>query len=319
MNNNTKYIAWGCSKILEICYKENNIKFNFIIDKNYKKKFFRNIKVYSNPKILEKQKNFIIVIFAVSNSGLRSISEELNNLGYTYNKNYIFYSDFYEKSFKVRLKKFNLKFDKKLMNLVKSLSLNSIKSIHSNIFGLYFYLLLINKTKNQNGNIAEIGCYEGGSSLAAIQVFSNLKKFFYLIDTFEGFPQHSLSEKDKKNVKKGDYKVTKLFSDVAMPLQMIQNIKLIKAPVPEAFEKIKKNSKFSVVFFDCDLYNPAVDTLNFFWKKLCKNGFIMLHDYYYEKNGYEGVKKAVDLFIKKNNNLKILKIPHALSVVIKKN
>ncbi len=318
MKNNINYVAWGCSKILEICYKQNNTKFKFIIDKNFKKKHYQNLKVFKNPNILKKQKNLMIVIFAVSNSGLRSISEELNGLGFHYGRDFMFYSDFYDQSFKLYLKKFNLKFDNEIMTLAKTLSLNSIKSIHSNLFGLYLYLYLIKKTKNQNGKIAEIGCYEGGSSLAAAQVFNSKKKTYYLIDTFEGFPQHSLSKKDKKNVKKGDYKVSKLFSDVALPLEIFENIKLIKMPVPSAFVKIKKDSKFSVVFFDCDLFKPAVDTLNFFWEKMCKNGFIMLHDYYYEKNGYEGVKIAVDSFLKKNKNCEVLKVPHAMSVIIKK-
>jgi O-methyltransferase len=55
------------------------------------------------------------------------------------------------------------------------------------------------------------------------------------------------------------------------------------------------------VFFDCDLYQPACDTLDFFWSKLSKGGLFLLHDYFYEPGGFSGVKKAVDEFSKLKN------------------
>ena len=278
------------------------------------------MKVYNDTKILKKFKKNLVVIFSVSNSALLEISKKLNQLGFEYNKDYIYYSDYLEFIFKEKLKKYKISFNKDLVDYAKSYSLISNKAIHSTIYGLYLYLYLINKTKNIKGNIAEVGSYECGTSLAAMHsmIFFKKKKYISIFDTFEGFP--SVSAFDKK-VSKGHFNIKINYSDLSLPLMMHKNfIKIYKGPVPQTFKQVPKKEKFSVVFHDLDLYVPTKKSLEFFWKRLSKGGYFIIHDYFYEKNGYKGVSKAVDDFINKNksSDMKIMKFPECLSVIINK-
>lgn len=315
-----KFIGWGCSKIYEVNAVDIKKDFIFFVDSSFKKKKYLGLDVYNDFKILKKFKKNLVVIFSVSNSALFEISKILNQLGLKYNKNYIYYSDYMENIFKKRLNKYKINFNKDLVDYSKSYSLISNKAIHSTIYGLYLYLYLINKTTNIEGNIAEVGSYECGTSLAAMHsmIFFKKKKFISIFDTFKGFP--SVSSFDKK-VGKGHFNIKINFSDLNLPLMMHKNfIKIYKGPVPQTFKRVPKKEKFSVVFHDLDLYVPTKKSLDFFWKRLSSGGYFIIHDYFYEKNGYKGVSKAVDDFINKNSssNMKIMKFPECLSVVINK-
>lgn len=52
------------------------------------------------------------------------------------------------------------------------------------------------------------------------------------------------------------------------------------------------------MFYDCDLYQPALDTFEYFWDKIIPGGFMLVHDYIAEEGGFTGVKKATDEFFK---------------------
>ena len=81
-----------------------------------------------------------------------------------------------------------------------------------------------------------------------------------------------------------------------------KDIKLLKGDIVKTVKKIKKKQKYSVVFMDCNLYEPHKKALSFSWKYLSKNGQIFLDDYFSLK--YPGARIAVDEFCKEKLNLK---------------
>ncbi len=54
-----------------------------------------------------------------------------------------------------------------------------------------------------------------------------------------------------------------------------------------------KDTVFSFVHLDADLYLPTIEGLKFFYTRLSPGGVIMVHDY---NHNWDGVKKAVDEF-----------------------
>ena len=73
-------------------------------------------------------------------------------------------------------------------------------------------------------------------------------------------------------------------------------LKIMKGFVPKAFEKLNDKEKYSVVFYDCDLYQPALDTYHYFWDKLQKGGILVMHDNVATQGSWTGVRKATEEF-----------------------
>lgn len=134
-----------------------------------------------------------------------------------------------------------------------------------------------------DGDIAEIGCYKGGSSKLICEA-KGMKKF-YIFDTFNGLPK--LTNKDNSRlINKGDYSAT--LSEVKKYLYSYSNVYFFKGKFPLTSDPIK-NNKFSFVHLDADLYDPTLLGLNFFYPRMKPGGIILIHDY----TTLPGVKKAV--------------------------
>ena len=71
---------------------------------------------------------------------------------------------------------------------------------------------------------------------------------------------------------------------------------MVKGDVLETIPKFlikNKNSKFSFINLDLDLYEPSLYVLEMFYPKLSKNGIIMLDNY----GEFYGETKAVKEFV----------------------
>ena len=216
-------------------------------------------------------------------------------------KQIFLYSDLFRNSFKEKIKSyFSKEASIDLYDFSKKETLNSELSVHTTICGSWLFLEALEATKDVTGNIAEVGCFEGGNMLLALK--SSLipeDKTVYLFDSFDGFPE--LTEFDPESFSKGDYKPTKDLQTINAKFEKYKNVKIIPGFVPETFSELDDSEKYSLIFFDCDLYQPCLDTLNYFWSKLTKGGIILLHDYFYEPGGFSGVEKATHEFCQAHN------------------
>lgn len=314
-----KKIAWGTSKLLEMYLSKTKINpFVYCIDN-----FFKGGKDYGMPikrlesLLQEKRGTFQIVIFAVSNKSLQEISHDLNKLGLRYGKDFIFYSDFFYEDF-VRKAEKNLgfKLNPKFYKFALSLTLNSRILIHTTILGTWLFLELLNRLNNVRGSIAELGVFQGGNVFCSLQFMAQLNsKKFYIVDSFAGFPEPS--QNDPKHLKKGDHNIVTIFEEIEDTFSPFPEAVLIKGFIPEAFKNIPKKEKFSLVFYDCDLYRSALDTFEFFWDKIVPGGYLLIHDYETEAGGFTGVKKATDEFFGRKD-VKLFSFFENTMAVIKK-
>lgn len=154
----------------------------------------------------------------------------------------------------------------------------------------------INERKVE-GSIAELGVYKGYIAKELNLLFKERK--LYLFDTFEGFDDKDIQF--EKTV--GNSKLSSLsFSDTNM--QQVKSIlpypeKAIfcKGYFPDTAENI--DDKFALVSLDPDLYLPTLNGLKYFYLKLSKGGYILIHDY--NSVQFPNVKKAVDDFTKEED------------------
>ncbi|MBA4391134.1 MAG: hypothetical protein C0399_09365 [Syntrophus sp. (in: bacteria)] len=295
-NKNKKYIAWGASPIFELYLRNaQHSKVTYCVDSSIGKqgKKIENVPIYSPEKLFIEDKNNIVVInFGHSSTAIQSINKALSDEGFILGDNYLDFAVFIKNDFELKAHEvFGKRFSHNFFTYARSFNFNSITPLETTVLGNWLLLEVLNMTNKLSGSIAEVGAYKGGNAyflLSAMILYNDMRKY-YIFDSFRGFNQ--LSDNDPKYLQDAynyDYNfnlITNLFS-------VFQQSMLIKGFVPETFNKVKDDEKFSLVFFDCDLYQPALDTYNFFWNRVQKGGFLIIHDNVATEEGWSGVRKA---------------------------
>lgn len=169
------------------------------------------------------------------------------------------------------------------------------------------------KIKNLDGNVAELGVFQGEFAKKINEFFPN--KILYLFDTFEGFDDRDL-ENEVSDVKEngvGHFNNTSI-EIVMNKMPYPKNVIIKKGWFPES-AVVLGDEKFCFVNLDPDLYEPILAGLEFFYPKMVKGGIILVHDYFSE--GYPGVRQAVSEFCEKYN-LNSFPIGDDISIAIQK-
>lgn len=150
--------------------------------------------------------------------------------------------------------------------------------------------------KQLKGSIAEVGVYRGGFANRIRIAFPGRK--FYLFDTFEGFPEEQVKTAQSRDGVTNFH--TFEGTSVEIALKTIGETKdcIVKKGIfPETTKGI--DDTFVFVSLDADLYEPTISGLEFFYPKMARGGYIMIHDF--REGQYPGVGKAVDEFCDKYN------------------
>lgn len=146
------------------------------------------------------------------------------------------------------------------------------------------------------GNVVELGVYKGHFAASINVVFPDRK--LYLFDTFEGF-----HNKDKGTELTNNFSNAKQsFSDTSTEYvlsQMIhqRNCIVKKGYFPETAHGLE--DVFCFVSIDADLYDPIYSGLQYFFPRLSKGGYIMVHDF--NNDEYKGSRQAVIKFCQETN------------------
>lgn len=141
------------------------------------------------------------------------------------------------------------------------------------------------------GNVAELGCYNGDISWQLNALMPDRK--LYLFDTMEGFDDRDLAielEKGYTTVKNNEYLFAK--EDYLMArLPHKDMVTLKKGWFPETAFDIE-DEKFALVFMDAGLYQPTFTGMEFFFPRMSQGGVIVLCGY--DDPAYGGIRKAID-------------------------
>jgi O-methyltransferase len=123
----------------------------------------------------------------------------------------------------------------------------------------------------------------------------------YLFDTFEGF-----AETDITTEKTGGYSTSRAgyFSSTNVELVMKKMARkedciIKKGYFPETAKDVEDS--FVFVSIDCDLFDPILSGLEYFYSRLEKGGYIFVHEYNYSR--FSGARDAVNKFIRENQEI----------------
>lgn len=139
------------------------------------------------------------------------------------------------------------------------------------------------------GDIAECGTYKGFSAYRMCLAARNTGKLVHLFDSFEGLS--APGELD------GDYWVKGRFNTPEAALREtlaeFDNYRVYRGWIPQRFNEVAQRT-FCFVHIDVDLYQPTLDSLEFFYPRTDKSGVILMDDY--GVRSCPGAKLAADRF-----------------------
>ena len=198
----------------------------------------------------------------------------------------------------------------------KVLKYNDIEIAFNDDYVRYGTLCLLAEEIIHNGisgDIAELGVYQGKFASHLNYIFNDRK--LYLFDTFEGFHNKDMNcEMDGLFVE--GYNV-KQFSSTSVDsvlgkMKYPNNCIIRKGRFPDTVPRNK--TVFAFVSLDCDLYEPILSGLEYFYPRLAEGGYIMLHDY----NGdyKEGIQNALRKYEKKYGKIPKVPIPDVEGTII---
>lgn len=138
------------------------------------------------------------------------------------------------------------------------------------------------------GSFAEVGVFKGEMS-RFLAPFCG-ERNFWLFDTFAGFPEEHLEGrgKDTRFRDTNEETVRGYFKDRP-------NVKIVKGMVPGTLEAAKEE-RFAFVLLDLDLYPPTIESLRFFYPRMNKGGYLVLHDFNNPESG-EAIRRSLKEFL----------------------
>jgi O-methyltransferase len=142
------------------------------------------------------------------------------------------------------------------------------------------------------GDVVELGCYVGTTSLFLQHLLKNTSKTLHVYDSFQGLPQKSPQDTSPagEQFKAGELAATKT--------QLINNFRHAGLPLPVIhkawFEDLKPTDlphKICFAFLDGDFYRSILTSLRLVWPKLQPGATVIIDDY--QTSALPGVHRAV--------------------------
>lgn len=165
----------------------------------------------------------------------------------------------------------------------------------------------LERIKELDGDIVEMGCWNGGCS-AFMAKYSGRK--VWLFDSFQGLPEFSIEDKlnaDKKGIPikdKPELKPSGVFDgDINEAYKVLDKMnvrnqaEIVSGWFEEALPRVKDRiEKIALLRLDCDMYNPTRYCLDELYDKVVVGGCIVLDDW-----SWQGSRKAIYEFFNKRN------------------
>ena len=165
------------------------------------------------------------------------------------------------------------------------------------------------------GEVAEVGVYRGDFAWAINKSFPDRQ--LYLFDTFNSFDNTEFSMDFSLQEPSSTFGIdgSRLsFVKREMFVNTNESIVMAKMPYPERVvirkgyfpdtAKGLEDQSFAFVSLDVDLFEPTYHGLAFFYDRLCKGGYLFIHNY--TDTIFPYVKDAVSRYVSENGMLNMI-------------
>lgn len=204
----------------------------------------------------------------------------------------------------------------KILKLVKKYKFSDFEIITNyglfsgdrNLYKTLKIFELIMLTKNIKGDIIELGIHKGNTSLLIKKILEifKIKKKIYLLDHFQGLIHYTEKDPKKSREYKNKFKSPKKNVEAFLRFFNFKDVFFLNKDATKLSKNTFKNKKFSLAYFDMDLYEPTLIALQAIDKNIKKGGIIVFDEGY--KKTWNGEKRAIEDFLKKNKKYKYVLI-----------
>ena len=157
--------------------------------------------------------------------------------------------------------------------------------------------LLCRRLADVPGAAAELGVYRGFFARCINQLFPERK--LYLFDSFEGFGEEAQASESFQAAHRNTA-AEKVLSIMPFPERIIVKPGFF----PDSLDGLEE--QFCLVSLDVDFYQTTLDGLRYFWPRLEKGGYLLLHDWGSPK--LPGVRQALTAY-ERELGQRILSVP----------
>ena len=180
--------------------------------------------------------------------------------------------NFYQKIVKLK-KKFNFSDFELITNY-------GLFSGDTNLFKTLTIFDIIKKTSKIKGDIIELGIHKGNTSLLIKKILSifKIKKKLYLLDHFKGLIHYNREDTEISKTLKGQYVGKESQIRTFLSFFKFKDVKIINKDATTLKPGFFKNKKFSIAYFDMDLYEPTIRALEAIDKNITVGGFIVFDE-----------------------------------------
>jgi O-methyltransferase len=158
---------------------------------------------------------------------------------------------------------------------------------------------LLRLVEGIEGDTAECGIYKGTTSwlICNSNKSSRITRHHFAFDSFCGLSEPR--KEDGNHWKKGDLSCP--LENAKINLSEFENVHFMQGWIPERFAEVA-HRKFAFVHIDVDLYEPTLNSIEFFYPRISPGGIILCDDYGF--NSCPGASKAADeFFLNKNEKM----------------
>ncbi len=171
--------------------------------------------------------------------------------------------------------------------------------------------------QNIAGDIVEMGCYKGTTSLFIARLLKELKsnKKLYLYDSFMGLPARTSQDGD---IIGAEFKAGELRASKRELIRNFKHANLVLPVIKKAWfsELTAKDlpKTISLAYFDGDFYESIKDSFAVCIDKFSSGSIIVVDDY--TNTHLIGARQAVDEWVKSNHsNIESVKVAESLAII----
>ena len=163
------------------------------------------------------------------------------------------------------------------------------------------------------GETAECGSYEGASAYLIARELPDVP--LHLFDSFEGLPAPSQADKPARDTQLHwqEGALRSPVETIRKNLEQFNNIHIHRGWIPERFTEVA-DRVFRLLHIDVDLYQPTLDSLEFFYPRMVSGGVIVMDDYGFEN--CPGANRAAEEFMDNKPEM-IIHCPTGQGIIIK--
>jgi O-methyltransferase len=168
---------------------------------------------------------------------------------------------------------------------------------------------------NVEGDFVECGVFKGFCSEVILKYldFQSLPRQAYLYDTFEGLPEKTSTEQERRAWDYTIYDPEAIYSDVRDKFSKYKNVSIVRGIVPDSFEDAVPE-KIAFLHIDMNSEKAEMLALEHLFDKVTPGGFIVFDDFGWTCNVNQ---MSAELAFMKERSHPVLELPTGQGLVIK--